>query len=75
MVNPSYNGSFKFPSSTRSIGSRKGGPFSRGNKHHARIFAFLKRNKGTTGMGDSNPCPEGLCFSGEWGCVVCSCLC
>jgi hypothetical protein len=69
MVNPSYNGSFKFPS--RSIGSRKSSKF--GGRQSARIVSFNKRNPM---MGSSgNPCPAGLCFSGEWGCVVCSCLC
>jgi hypothetical protein len=43
MVNPSYNGSFKFPSSTRSTGARKSSLFT--GRQSARIFNFNKRNR------------------------------
>ena len=55
MVNPSYNGSFKFPSSTRSIGARKGGLFSRGNRQQARQFNFNRRNPMPGAEDDSCP--------------------
>jgi hypothetical protein len=50
MVNPSYNGSFKFPS--RSIGSRKSSMFS--GRQSARTFNFNRR-QGMVGQGSCPP--------------------
>ena len=68
MVNPSYNGSFKFPSSTRSTGARKGGLFSRGNRQEARIFNYFKTNRPISAYystyhmmgGESDSCGEAM---------------
>lgn len=75
MVIPSYNGSFKFPTSTRSTGAKKvAGSFGRGNRHDARKYNFNKKNTSTTGQvcGDPN-CGEmcsldGVCYC----CVLCT---
>ena len=69
MSNPIYSGSFKFPSSTRSIGARKGGLFSRGNKHQAQIYNFYKRNN-NSGMGSAD-CGSGYCMNDILGCLPC----
>lgn len=61
MVIPSYTGSFKFPSSSRSIGARKGGLFSRGNRQHARQYNFYRRYKNTSDA--DSKCPDGECYN------------
>lgn len=78
MVNPSYNGSFKFPSSTRSTGARKGGAFSRGNRQHIRQYNFYKNNQpsrtSSTGqtVGDDDDCPPEQCYNSFFNqCCLC----
>ena len=79
MVNPSYNGSFKFPSSTRSTGARKGGLFSRGNRQHARIFNYFKTNRPISAyysthhmMGAGADCPPDYCYTAAFNaCLYC----
>lgn len=68
MVNPSHTGKFNFPSSTRSIGSRKSS--SQGNRHHARHYNFYKRTK-NSGMG-ADSCQLYYCATFDGGCIYCA---